>query len=98
MKEETAAAKFFAEWGIPIIFIIMGILTIIFRKTLGRVQYEILKIYGETFKDEKEESWGLFKTLTPGWIKDTNRIGHQRLMLLAGISLIIMGIFAYFFF
>ncbi len=97
MKGETDAAEFFVEWGIPGIFILLGILIIIFRKALAKLQYLIMKAYGEVLKDEKGESWGLVKTLTPGCIKDNDEIGHQKLMLWSGVLSIIMGIFAYFF-
>lgn len=89
--------RFIFEWGFPGIFMLIGILMIIFRKAFGNANYEIMKSYGEIFKSKDGEPWGLFKTLTPNFLtwKNERREKHQKLMIITGIMLIIMSLFLF---
>jgi len=84
----------FLFFATPIIFVIMGILMIVFRKTFGNIYYKINQYFGNALKDEKGEPWGLFKMLTPNLftLKHADRIAHQKRTLLSGIMLLIIGL------
>jgi len=81
-------------FGTPIMFIIMGILMIVFRKKFGNIYYKITQYYGNALRDEKGEPWGLVKSVSPNFftLKNEDRIGHQRRVVFAGIMIIIIGI------
>lgn len=69
---------------------------IVFRKTLGNASYESNKSYGEIFKNQKGEPWGLFKTLVPNSIKEKKREEYYKEMIIWGIFVVIMAIFLFF--
>jgi len=81
-------------FGLPIIFIIIGISMIIFRGFFGDIYFKINQYIGNGLRDDKGEKWGLFRILTPNFItlKDEDKIAYQKRTLLSGIMLLLIGL------